>query len=63
MEKNMNQIESLLVEREGYLRRGKKDRVAQVDAALASLGYAIEAATIAPETERAIARKPKKRGE
>ena len=34
----MSTIDALLAEREGYLRRGLKDRVAQVDAAIESLG-------------------------
>ena len=34
-------IEALLREREGYLRRGRADRVAQVDAVLATVGLAV----------------------
>jgi hypothetical protein len=59
----MKEIEALLIEREGYLRRGRKDRVAQVDAVLASMGYGVESATVEPDAERATTRKPKKRGE
>lgn len=59
----MKEIEALLIEREGYVRRGKKDRVAQVDAILASLGHGVESAAIEPESERATVKKPKKRGE
>lgn len=59
----MKEIESLLIEREGYVRRGKKDRVAQVDVVLASLGYGVESAAVEPESERATVKKPKKRGE
>jgi hypothetical protein len=33
------QIDALLFEREGYLRRGLKDRVKAVDAALRELGF------------------------
>lgn len=36
-------VESLLEERRGYVLRGLTDRVAQVDAELAALGYAVEA--------------------
>lgn len=56
-------IEALLSEREGYVRRGLKDRVAQVDVVLASLGYvtAIRTATIEPEAERAVVPRASKR--
>lgn len=37
----MADIEALLVEREGYKRRGLKDRVAQVDAAIETLGVSV----------------------
>ena len=33
------QIAALIIEREGYMRRGLKDRVKQVDAVLDALGY------------------------
>lgn len=63
-------IKALLTEREGYLRRGRADRVAQVDAALRELGYendqlsASETATVEPATERSVRKKAaKKRGE
>lgn len=60
----MNEIRSLLVEREGYVRRGKLDRVASVDEALALLGYKpIETASVEPEAERAVtARAVKRKG-
>lgn len=59
--------EALLIEREGYLARGRADRVAQVDAELANLGLAvepgIETAVAPPEVETATprgrGRKPK----
>lgn len=55
-------IEALLAEREGYKRRGLKDRVKQVDDILASLGHkAVETAAIEPGTERAAKPAPKKR--
>ena len=54
-------VEALLIEREGYLRRGLKDRVAQVDAQLASFGVAVETASIEPKKETASRSKPKPR--
>ena len=61
-------IESLLVERSGYERRGLPDRVKQVDAQLRELGFdhkymsepQIETATIEPLTERAVRKAVKK---
>jgi hypothetical protein len=61
---NMNQtlIESLLVERAGYVNRKLADRVKQVDASLRELGYehkyltTIETATAEPVVE--VAAKP-----
>jgi hypothetical protein len=38
----MADVESLLEERRGYVTRGLKARVAQVDAELAKLGFAVE---------------------
>jgi len=38
----MSDIEALLAEREGYLRRGLKGRVAQVDAELAKVNIATD---------------------
>lgn len=59
-----HQIESLLIEREGYVRRGLKDRVTQVDDALAALGYkSTETATAEPRAERAAKPAPRKRAE
>jgi hypothetical protein len=65
-----NQVNALLVERAGYVRRGLKDRVKQVDDALSALGYkmrdeapAKETASHEPEIERATSsRAPKRRG-
>lgn len=59
-------IEALLVEREGYVRRGLKDRVKQVDSALRELGYdnkymTDETATVEPEAERAVVPRASKR--
>lgn len=67
-------VESLLAEREGYVRRGMEDRVAQVDQQLEHHGYAVKPAEPTPEaTPEAEAAKqraatqddseqPKKRG-
>ena len=69
---NMNkQIEALLIERLGYERRGLKDRVKAVDAALRELGFEhkylsepeIETASIQPVAERATRKAaPKRKG-
>jgi heme-binding NEAT domain protein len=64
-----NYIESLLVERAGYERRGLKDRVKAVDAALREVGFdhkymsepEIETAAIEPVVERAVVKAAKKR--
>jgi len=53
------QIESLLVEREGYVRRGLKDRVKAVDESLRELGYEakyVETASVESD-ERAVSPK------
>jgi hypothetical protein len=62
------QIEALLVEREGYIRRGLKDRVKAVDAALRELDFdhkymtdEIETASVEPVAERAVVKAAKKR--
>ena len=60
------QIEALLVEREGYVRRGLKDRVSAVDSALKSLGYKskaseVETASIELTIERAVRKVAPKR--
>lgn len=62
------QIEALLQERAGYVARKLPKRIESVDAALRELGFEhkyltdIESTAINPETERAIPKKPKKRG-
>jgi hypothetical protein len=65
-----NLIESLLIEKEGYVRRGLKDRAKQVDESLAELGYVhkyaqkyaeTESASIEPEAERAVTTRATKR--
>lgn len=63
---NKHIIESLLIERAGYVQRGLKDRVADVDAALRDAGYKtespkVETATAQPEVETASKPAPKKR--
>jgi hypothetical protein len=62
------QIEALLVEREGYVRRGLKDRVKAVDAALRELDFdhkymtdEVETASVEPVAERAVVKAAKKR--
>ena len=63
-----NVIAGLLAEREGYVRRGLKDRVKQVDEVLASLGHNVraetpqaESATVDRESERAVVPRASKR--
>lgn len=67
----MSNIEALIWEREGYVRRGLKDRVAAVDAELAALGHKrgkaeteveVAAAPAAPETASAKPRPVRKQG-
>lgn len=40
----MSYVNALLTEREGYVQRGRKDRVAQVDAELARMGVVVDTA-------------------
>jgi len=48
----MSRVDALLREREGYVKRGLANRVAQVDAELARFGVAVEPATeAAADTE------------
>lgn len=51
-------VEALLHEREGYVRRGLTNRVAQVDAALAKLGFGVQEPS---EVETVTVRKGKER--
>ena len=63
----MSDVQALLIERDGYVQRGLKDRAAQVDAVLARMGFGgtpkpapvpvVEAAVAAP-AETAVAPKP-----
>ncbi|CAB4157098.1 hypothetical protein UFOVP691_2 [uncultured Caudovirales phage] len=60
------QIEALLIEREGYVRRGLKDRVKACDDALAQLGHKskvteVETAAVEPVAERATRKAAPKR--
>jgi hypothetical protein len=62
------QIDALLIEREGYVRRGLKDRVKAVDAALRELDFdhkymtdEIETAAVEPVAERATRKAAPKR--
>jgi uncharacterized protein (UPF0335 family) len=60
-------IEALLVERAGYERRGLKDRVKAVDAALRDLGFdhkympEVEVASVEPVLETAVLKSGKKK--
>jgi uncharacterized protein (UPF0335 family) len=64
-----NYVEALLIERAGYERRGLKDRVKAVDAALREVGFdhkymtepEIETAALEPVVERAVVKAAKKR--
>jgi len=56
-----NNIEALLAEREGYIRRKLHARVAAVDAEIKRLGGNIEVASVEPEIETASASKRTKR--
>jgi hypothetical protein len=60
------QIEALLFERDGYVRRGLKDRVSAVDVSLNALGYKaktpeVETASTEPAVEQAVRKAPVKR--
>ena len=60
------QIDALLIEREGYVRRGLKDRVEACDDALAALGCKskvaeVETAAVEPVAERATRKASSKR--
>jgi hypothetical protein len=60
-------IDALLAERAGYERRGLKDRVKAVDAALRELGFdnkylpEVEFASVEPEVEKAVSKRGKKK--
>ena len=60
-------IDALLAERAGYERRGLKDRVKAVDAALRDLGFdnkympEVEVASVDPVVETAVVKRGKKK--
>ena len=60
-------IDALLAERAGYERRGLKDRVKAVDAALRELGFdnkyvlEVEVASVEPEVEKTVSKRGKKK--
>ena len=60
-------INALLAERAGYERRGLKDRVKSVDAALRELGFdnkyvsEVEVASVEPEVEKSVLKRGKKK--
>lgn len=60
-------IDALLIEREGYVRKGLKESVEQVDAALRGLGYQdaptpdVELASVSPVTETSVLKRGKKK--
>jgi hypothetical protein len=54
-------IQSLRLERIGYVQRGRMDRVADVDALLLRLGAEVETASIQPQVETAARQKPTRR--
>lgn len=60
-------INALLAERVGYERRGLKDRVKAVDAALRELGFdnkyvpEVEVASVEPEVEKSVLKRGKKK--
>lgn len=62
MSYNGSLIVTLLAEREGYIRRGLPDRVAEVERVLESLGHPIrEVASVRPAPEVATVAKPKRK--
>jgi hypothetical protein len=54
-------VAALLREREGYVRRGLDDRVAQVDAELARLGHVVAGAEPEPEQDQEAPRRGRPR--
>jgi hypothetical protein len=64
----MSDIDALVREREGYLARGRPDRVAQVDAELRRLGFAVgrirdedmREAAVNETPERAVKARPRR---
>ena len=63
-----NYVAALLLEREGYLRRGRQDRVAMIDQALRDIGFEhdylttpVETASVQPIVETTTRKKPTQR--
>lgn len=57
-------VAALLIEREGYIRRGRSDRVAMVDEVLRTLGCEIgniETTSVSPNQETTTRKKPSRR--
>lgn len=60
-------IDALLIEREGYERRGLKESVKEVDAALRELGFdhkympEVEVASVEPVLETSVLKRGKKK--
>jgi len=54
-------IKALLAERHSYVMHNLSERVAAIDARLASLGHQVETASIEPQVETAARKKPAKR--
>ena len=60
-------IDALLAERAGYERKGLKDRVKAVDAALRELAFdnkyvpEVEVASVEPEVEKSVLKRGKKK--
>jgi hypothetical protein len=54
MTKHSSLIDALLTERAGYVQRGLKDRVAQIDTCLRDLGYQTKQTTTPVETATAV---------
>jgi hypothetical protein len=70
METDMRKlVDALITEREGYVRRGRMDRVAEVDAQLRELGVEnkyiapVESATVQPVVEHSVRKKAAKKRE
>jgi hypothetical protein len=62
------EIEALLIEHDGYVRRGLKDRAKQTEKVLESLGHKVkqaapakETSSVEPESERAVTPRASKR--
>jgi hypothetical protein len=56
-----NIVAALLLEREGYVARGRVDRVRMVDDVLRSLGYVVETTSLSVDVETTSRDKPRRR--